>query len=127
MIGWLLILLTMQQVQGWALADTPVIILDNLFSTIFMMVVIVFSILFLCVPIDVVEIKTPTITYRIRNTMKLKEKNLLKKYINNLKSFPKEVRRGEMKKTFYLRIGIVVSLIIISIITTTILLITYFI
>ena len=127
MIGWLLILLTMQQVQGWALADTPVIILDNLFSTIFMMVVIVFSILFLCVPIDVVEIKTPTITYRIRNTTKLKEKNLLKKYINNLKSFPKEVRRGEMKKTFYIRIGIILSLIIISVITTTILLITYFI
>ena len=127
MIGWLLIMLTMQQVQGWALADTLLIILDNLISTFFMIIVIVFSILFLCVPIDVVEIKTPTITYRIRNTTKLKEKNLLKKYINNLKSFPKEVRRGEMKKTFYIRIGIILSLIIISVITTTILLITYFI
>jgi hypothetical protein len=126
-IGWLLIMMTLQQVQGWALADTLVIILDNLLSTFFMIIVLLFIILYLCVPIDVVEFKTETITYRIRITKKLKEKNLLKKYINNLKSFPKEVRRGEMKKTFYLRLGIILSIIVISAIVTTILLITYFI
>jgi hypothetical protein len=126
-IGWLLIMMTLQQVQGWALADTLVIILDNLLSTFFMIVVVLFIILYLCVPIDVVEFKTETITYRIRITTTLKEKNLLKKYIKNLKSFPKEVRRGEMKKTFYLRLGIILSIIIISAIMTTILLITYFI
>jgi len=127
MIGWLLILLTLQQVQGWALADTPVIILDNLISTFFMIIIILFIILYLCVPIDVIEFKTASITYRIRITTKIKEENILKKYINNLKSFPKEVRRGEMKKTFYLRIGIVLLLIIITAIVTSILLITYFI
>ena len=126
-IGWLLILLTIQQVQGWALTDTLVIILDNLISTIFMIVVILFIIMYSCVPIDVVEFKNETITYRIGITTKMKERNLLRKYIDNLKSFPKDVRIEEMKKTFYLRMGTILSIIFISAIVTSVLLIVYFI
>ncbi|MCK4384523.1 MAG: hypothetical protein KAW66_14580, partial [Candidatus Lokiarchaeota archaeon] len=66
---------------------------------------------YLCFPIDFVEIKTSSITYRIQVTLNLKETNRIKQYIMNLKKFPKEIMKPEMKKTFLIRMVIIFGLI----------------
>ncbi|MFO8020726.1 MAG: hypothetical protein R6U96_19035 [Promethearchaeia archaeon] len=124
-LGGMLIMLTLQQTEGWAIADTPGVITSNIISTIYMAVIFVFIFLYLCMPIDVIEFKTPTITYRIRVTTKKGDKSLLQKYLHNLKSFPKEIKK-DMKKTFLLRVGIYLALIIGTLLFTIITLIGYF-
>lgn len=125
-LGGMLIMLTIQQIEGWAIADTTGLITDNIISTIYMIIVFIFIILFLCLPIDVIEFKTPSITYRIRVTTKLNDKTLIKKYISNLKSLPKECFKEDMKKTFLIRIGIVAALILGALTYTIYILLTYF-
>jgi len=110
-ISGLLIFLTLQQLEGWIIADTPNLVLDNLISTSLWIVVIIIIVFYLCIPVDVVEIKTSTITYRISITLKKKDKKLISKYMNNLKYFSKEVRKPDMKNTFLARISVVVLLI----------------
>jgi hypothetical protein len=104
--------MTIQQVEGWVIADTMGLIIDNLLSTSLLFVVIVFIIFYLCLPIDVVEFKTASITYRIPITLDLKEDRLINKYLKNLKGFPKEVLKPDMKKTFFTRLGAIGALII---------------
>jgi len=107
----LLIFLMIQQVGGWILADTPTLMLDNVISTIFMVMVIIFIFLYICLPIDVVEFTTPSLSYRIPITMKHDDSNLILKYLNNLKNFPKDVFTPELKKTFLIRMGILLAII----------------
>ena len=104
--------MTIQQVEGWVIADTMGLIIDNLLSTSLLCVVIVFIILYLCLPIDVVEFKTASITYRIPITLDLKDDRLINKYLKNLKAFPKEVLKPDMKKTFLVRMGFIGAFII---------------
>ncbi len=110
-ISLLLIYLTLQQLEGWLTADTIVLILDNLISTFLWITIIVISVFYLCLPIDVFEVKTASITYRIPITLKVKDNKPFFKYLSNLKNFPKEVLKPEMKKTFLLRMSIVILLI----------------
>jgi len=107
----LLVFLTLQQLEGWITADTLNLVLDNLISTSLWIVIIIIIVFYLCLPVDVVEIKTATITYRISIMLKLKDKKLISKYMNNLKYFPKEVLKSDMKNTFLARISVVILLI----------------
>jgi len=110
-ISGLLIFLTLQQLEGWIIADTLNLVLDNLISTSLWIVIIIIIVFYLCLPVDVVEIKTATITYRISITLKMKDKKLISKYMNNLKYFSKEVLKPDMKNTFLARISVVILLI----------------
>ena len=103
----ILLFLIVQQVQGWFVANSTVLIYDNLVSTIYMMVVIIFILLYLCLPVNVIEFKTSTITYRIRITLKKKKSNNLSEYISNLRNTPKELKKQEMRRVFYLRLGVI--------------------
>ena len=110
-ISGLLIFLTIQQIEGWLTADTLSLKMDNLISTFLWITIIVIVIFYLCLPIDVIEINTKTITYRIPITLNSKESRIYSKYLSNLKSFPKDVLNSERKKTFLLRMSIVLLLI----------------
>jgi len=107
----LLVFLTLQQLEGWIVADTLTLRIDNLISTLLWIVIIAFVILYLCFPIDFIEVKSPSITYRVQITLKLKETNIIKQYIKNLRNFPKEIMQPEMKKTFLIRMVIIFALI----------------
>ena len=107
----LLVFLTLQQLEGWITADTLNLVLDNLLSSSLWIVIINIIVFYLCLPVDVVEIKTATITYRIPITLKLKDKKLISKYLNNLKYFSKKVLITDMKKTFFARMSAVVLLV----------------
>ena len=111
-LGGLLIFLTLQQAEGWFLADTPQLISDNIFGTFYMIIVFLFVFFYLCLPIDVIEFITATVTYRINITTKIKKKNLFFKYLYNLKNFPKEIITKDTKRTFSIRIGLIGALII---------------
>ncbi len=110
-ISGLLIFLTLQQLEGWIITDTLNLVFDNLISTSLWIVIIIIIVFYLCLPVDVVEIKTATITYRISITLKMKDKKLISKYMNNLKYFSKEVLKPDMKNTFLARISVVILLI----------------
>ena len=110
-ISGLLVFLTVQQLEGWLIADTINLLLDNLISTALWISIIVIISLFLCLPIDVIEVKTQTITYRIPITLKLKEKNLVLKYYRNLIKFPKDALKADLKKTFLIRMTTIILLI----------------
>ncbi len=108
----MLIFLTLQQAEGWFLADTTQLISDNIFSTFYMIIVFLFVFFYLCLPIDVIEFITPKIKYRVNVTTKIKKKNLIFKILYNLKNFPKEVIKKDTKRTFLIRIGLIGALII---------------
>jgi len=110
-ISGLLIFLTLQQLEGWLTADTLVLILDNLISTSLWIAIIIIIVFFLCLPIDIIEVKTATVTYRIPVSLKVEDKKHIFKYTSNLKNFPKAVLKPEMKKTFLIRISSVILLI----------------
>ena len=110
-ISGLLVFLTLQQLEGWLIADTLNLVLDNLISTSLWIAIIIIIVFYLCLPIDVIELKTATITYRIPITLKIKDKKLISKYLNNLKSFSKEVLKPDMKNTFLVRVSAVILLI----------------
>ncbi len=107
----LLVFLTIQQLEGWLIADTLNLVLDNLISTSLWIAIIIIIVFYLCFPVDVFEIKTATITNRIPITLKIKDKKLLSKYLNNLKYFSKEVLKPDMKNTFLARMSAVILLI----------------
>jgi hypothetical protein len=107
----LLVFLTLQQLEGWIAADTLPLRIDNLISTLLWILIIAFFIFYLCFPIDFIEVKSPSITYRVQITLKLKETNIFKQYIKNLKNFPKEIMQPEMKNTFLIRMVIIFALI----------------
>jgi len=107
----LLVFLTLQQLEGWIAADTLTLRIDNVISTLLWILIIVLFILYLCFPIDFIEVKSPSITYRIQISLKLKESNIIKQFIKNLKNFPKEIMEPEMKKTFLIRMSGIFALI----------------
>ena len=107
----LLVFLTLQQLEGWIAADTLTLRIDNVISTLLWILVIVLIILYLCFPIDFIEVKSPSITYRVQISLKLKETNFVKQFIKNLKNFPKEIMEPEMKKTFLIRMSGIFALI----------------
>ncbi|MGQ4874961.1 MAG: hypothetical protein ACP6IY_12915 [Promethearchaeia archaeon] len=126
----MLIMLTLQQTEGWAIIDPEIVqsnvIYDNIISTIYMAVCFFLIFLYLCVPIDVIEFKTPTIVYRIPITIKTENQNFFKKCLFNLKNFMKDIKENNAMKTFKIRLGAFLTLIIGTLIFTTILLISYF-
>ncbi|MHA1489353.1 MAG: hypothetical protein ACTSRI_06830 [Promethearchaeota archaeon] len=122
----MLFFLTVQQVEGWGIVNTFGLLASNIFSTIYLLIVFFFIILYLCHPIHVIEFKTNSITYRIQVTLKLIEKNLFQKYLNNLKNFPKEVLKDDMKKTFFIRIAFIAILFLVPLIFTISMLISFF-
>ena len=69
-------------------------------------------ILYIILPVDVIEFKTPSIVYRIQVTTKLKKPNILQKFLNNVKQFPREALKEDMIRTFRLRLLIILILII---------------
>jgi hypothetical protein len=125
-LGGMTVMLTMQQIEGWALADTAEIMIINLVSTIYMAIIFVFIILYLCIPIDTIEFKTPTITYRIPVTKRLNNSTLIKKYIHNLKTFTKDALNPELRKVFFKRIAMFLILVIVTLIYTVVTLVNYF-
>ncbi|MFX0009844.1 MAG: hypothetical protein ACFE9R_05985 [Candidatus Hermodarchaeota archaeon] len=110
-ISGLLVFLTVQQLEGWLIADTFSLLLDNLISAVLWISIIVIISLFLCFPIDVIELKTETITYRIPITLELNGKKLISKYYRNLIQFPKDILKADMKKTFLIRITTIILLV----------------
>jgi hypothetical protein len=107
----LLVFLTLQQLEGWIAADTLTLRIDNVISTLLWILIIAFIIFYLCFPIDFIEVKSPSITYRVQITLNLKETSMIKQYIKNLKNFPKEIMQPEMKKTFLIRMSGIFALI----------------
>ncbi len=126
-LGGMLIMLTVQQVEGWSIADALSPIVENIIGTFFVLVVFFFIFLYLCLPIDVIEFKTPSITYRTRITLKLKEESLFKKYKKNFKEFRREVQKEDLKKVFRIRLTMMLVLIIVPLTYTVLNLIAYFI
>lgn len=114
-LGAMIIMLTIQQIEGWFIADTSSTIIDNIISTIYMAIVFIFLILYIFLPVDVIEFKTPSIVYRIQVTTKLKKPNILQKFLNNVKQFPREALKEDMIRTFRLRLFVILILIIGSI------------
>jgi len=125
-LGGMLIMLTIQQIEGWVIVNSISVISDNIISTIYMGIIFIFVILYVCLPIDVIEFKTPSITYRIRITLRLKSKSLFHKYYNNIRDFPKEILKDELLKTFVKRISIIAFIILGSLFYSIYVLIAFF-
>jgi len=100
-IPGLLFFISFQLVQSWALATSPVLILDSIVSMIFMVIVCILIFIYLCIPLNQVEFKTSTITYYILVTLESQKKF-------NLKSLLSE----PFKKTFILRFSIILAIIV---------------
>jgi len=122
----MLIMVMVQQVEGWAIADTLPLITDNIISTVYMIVVLVFIFLYICLPIDVIELRSPSIVYQIPITLSREHQNLLQKYVMNLKNLPRDVLKDDMKWTFILRLSVIILLILGSIFYTIFNLFLYF-
>lgn len=148
-LGGMLIMLMVQQVEGWGVTLTTLqacmdptvpmtgcvggvvptyimgLVTDNIISTVYMVIIYFFIFLYLCLPVDVIEFKTPSITYRTRITMK-SDKGLLKKSLSNLTGLRKEVKKDDMKKTFRIRLIMILLLSGLALAYTVYNLISYF-
>jgi hypothetical protein len=102
---------SLQQGFGWSVADSLSLILDNTISSIILVILIFIIILYICLPVDVIEIITKTITHQIPVSKKVKKDLLLKNYLLNLKTSFRLLTTKEFKKTFYLRLGIALSIV----------------
>jgi len=122
----LLVFLTLQSLEGWIAAGTLLLKIDNLFSTLLWIIVIAFFIFYLCFPLDFIEIRSSSITFRIQITLKKEEPNRIYQYIKNLKNFPREIMKPEMKKTFLIRMVIIFGLVFGSIIYMAIYFVFFF-
>ncbi|TFG25984.1 MAG: hypothetical protein EU533_00270 [Promethearchaeota archaeon] len=111
-ISGLMLFSTLQLGFGWAINDSFSVILDNTITTLIWVIMFFIIFAYTCVPIDVIEISTKTITYHIPITKKGKIKSYLRRYFVNLKMSLKFLRTEEMKKVFYLRSGMLFSIII---------------
>ena len=111
-ISGLLLFSTLQLGFGWAINDSFSVIMDNIITTLIWLVLIFIIFAYVCVPIDVIEIITKTITYHIPITKGAQIKSYLKRYFVNLKISLKLLTTEEMKKVFFLRIVTLFSIII---------------
>ncbi len=125
LLGWVLILTVSYQVESWLVLDTVIFLLNNLISTFFVVILLIFIFLYICLPIDQIEIKTLHNVYQIEVTTRLERKNIFTKYFCNLKEFPKQILKKELKKFFIQRIGLIIFLILISAFSTYFMLTTY--
>jgi len=125
-LGAMIVMLTIQQIESWFIADTIPTIIHNIISTIYMAIIFLFIILYVCLPIDVIEFKTPSLIYRIQISLKLKDKSLIYKYYNNLKEFFKEALKNNLIRTFRLRIGVILLLVVGSIFYSFYIIISFF-
>jgi hypothetical protein len=124
LMGWMLILTIAYQVESWIILNNSTFLFNNLSSTAFLVIEILFVIFYVCLPIDQIEIRTPHYINRIEITTKIEGKNIFTKFIGNLKKFPKEILKTELKKSFILRLSTIIFLILISFISTYIILAT---
>jgi hypothetical protein len=124
-IGWILILSIAYQIESWIILNTPAFALNNIISTIIILLLHVFIFLYICLPIDQILIKTPQNIHRIEITTKTEGKSIFTKYINNLRKFPKEVLKEDLKKPFMLRLTLLLLLTLISTFSTYSILTTY--
>lgn len=108
----LLVFLPLQQFQGWIFADTLTLVLDNLFSTFVMLIILITVFLYICLPIDVIELKTTSIDYRIEIKIIKGNKSFLKRLIADFFEGIKAIFRRDMKKVFLIRFGMMISIII---------------
>jgi hypothetical protein len=125
-LGGMLIMVVIQQIEGWSIADTLPLIYDNIISTIYMVVVLIFIILYVCLPIDVIEFRTPSIVYRIPITLGKINQSIGQKYFGNFRRFPREIFREDMVWTFIVRLITIVGLILGSVFYSIFTLITFF-
>ncbi|MFX1378601.1 MAG: hypothetical protein ACFFA4_05870 [Promethearchaeota archaeon] len=125
LIGWILILTIAYQIEEWIVLDAHVFLLSNIISTIFLIIEFAFIFLYVCFPIDQIEIITLHAVYRIEITRKREGKSIFNKYIYNFMNFPKEVLSKKLKKTFIFRITVIILIILISVISTYGILTTY--
>jgi hypothetical protein len=107
----LILFSSLQQGFGWLVADSLSLIADNTISSIILVLLIFIIILYICLPVDIIEIITKTITYQIPISKKAKNDLFLKSYLLNLKRSLRLLATKEFRKTFYLRLGIVLSII----------------
>ena len=56
-LGGMLVMLILQQTEGWAIAEGSAVITNNIISTIYMAVILIIIFLYLCLPLDVIEFK----------------------------------------------------------------------
>ena len=91
-----------------------------------MIIVLVFIFLYICLPIDVIELRSPSIVYQIPITLSREHQNLLQKYVMNLKNLPRDVLKDDMKWTFILRLSVITLLTLGSIFYTLFNLFLYF-
>jgi hypothetical protein len=115
-ISGLLFFISLQLVQSWAFATLPVLILDSIISTIFMIIVCISIFIYLCIPLDQVQLTAPTIKYYIPITLETRDKF-------NLKAAFTE----PLKKTFILRCLSIVIIVAATLIGTIIYLTSVFI
>lgn len=108
----LLIFLPIQQFQAWLFTDTLGLIFDNIFSTMIMLVILIFVFLFFCWPINVIYLKTPSITYRMNITLKKVKKSFIKRLKSNFMENFKMISGREMKRVFLIRFIGMLSIIL---------------
>ena len=108
----LLFFSTLQQGFGWLVTDSLTLAIDNTISTIILLLLIIIIFLYICVPINVIEIITKTIRYHISISICRKEKSFGKNLLFNLKRGLRLLTTKEFKKTFYTRLGILFSVIL---------------
>ena len=107
----LLLFSTLQQGFGWLVADSLTLIIDNMINTIILLLLIIIIFLYICLPINVIEIATKTIRLHISISRSGKEKSFAKNLVINLKQGLRLLTTKEFKKTFYLRLGILFSVV----------------
>ena len=111
-ITGLLVFLTVQLFQGWVLADTINLILDNIFSTFVMLIIVFMLFLFICLPIDVIELKTPSIDYQIEISIQKGKGVFFERLKTNFFEKIKAISKRDMKRVFLIRFGALFSIIL---------------
>jgi hypothetical protein len=111
-LGGLIIFLTIQQFEGWVLANSLGLILDNIISTIVLLIIMILVFLFIFLPINVIELNIPSITYRINITLKKEDRSYLKSFKSNIYENFKAIFRKELKRTCYIRLIVIFVLIL---------------
>lgn len=101
-----------QVVQSWYISSTLTMLLSSLWSTLFMVLVVLIVLIYLCMPIDQIKIMSPTIEYYI--PVKLNDEKFF-----DLKS----ALSDSLKTTFILRFLIIMLILVGSLIGTLIYLI----
>ena len=108
----LLFFSALQQGFGWALVNSLLLVIDNIISTIVLMILFFIIFLYVCLPIDIIEITTKTIRHQISISINKERKSFGKNYFINLKRDLLLLTTKEFIKIFYLRLGILLSVIL---------------